>query len=65
MQITTEQLNAVAEILGTTDRNVVFSAVLRTLTVDGGFPVDAAFDALFGAGAFLRFAGDLHAALRA
>ena len=49
----------------TTDRNVVFSAVLRTLTVDGGFPVDAAFDALFGAGAFLRFAGDLHAALRA
>jgi hypothetical protein len=61
--ITTDQLNEVAGLLGTRDRTVVFSAVLKTLT-DGGVPVDAAFDMLFGLGAYERFAGQVFDALQ-
>lgn len=61
--ITTEQLNQVAGLLGTRDRNVVFSAILKTLT-DGGVAVDVAFDMLFGAGAYRRFAGRVYDALQ-
>ena len=64
MQITTTQLNQVAELIGTTDKNVVFSAVLKTL-VEAGISIDAAFDGLFGDGAFKQFAGNVYDALRA
>lgn len=64
MQITAEQLNAAAKLIGTTDKSVVFSAVLKTL-VDAGVAVDVAFDMLFGDGAYKRFAGIVYAALRA
>ncbi len=62
--ITTAQLNQVAELIGTTDKNAIFSAVLTTLT-SAGIAVNVAFDMLFGAGAFEKFAGDLHGALNA
>ena len=64
MQITTTQLNQVAELIGTTDKNMVFSAVLKTL-IEGGISIDAAFDLLFGDGAFKQFAGKVYEALRA
>lgn len=64
MQITTTQLNQVAELIGTTDKNVVFSAVLKTL-IEDGISIDAAFDCLFGDGAFKQFAGNVYDALRA
>ncbi len=64
MQITTAQLNQVAELIGTTDKNVVFSAVLKTL-IEDGISIDAAFDWLFGDGAFKQFAGNVYDALRA
>ena len=64
MQITTAQLNQVAALLGTTDKNVVFSAVLKTLT-DAGMAFNHAFDALFGAGAYESFAGSVYDALKA
>lgn len=64
MQITAQQLNDVAGLLNTTDKNLVFAAVLKTLT-SSGVAIDAAFDMLFGAGAYGRFAGQVYAALRA
>jgi hypothetical protein len=64
MQITTAQLNEVAGLLGTADKNEVFSAVLGTLTANG-IAADAAFDTLFGQGAYQRFAGEVYEALRA
>lgn len=62
--IATQQLNQVAELLGTTDKNAVIGAVLKTL-IDAGMSVDAAFDSVFGSGAYLRFAGELQNALNA
>lgn len=64
MHITTEQLNQVAALIGTTDRAAVITAVLATLT-SAGLAVDAAFEAVFGPGSFQRLAGDLHTALTA
>lgn len=64
MQITATQLNQVAQLLGTTDKNVIFSAVLKTLT-DAGIAMAEAFDMLFGEGAYKKFAGDIYDALRA
>lgn len=64
MQITTSQLNQVAEIIGTTDKSVVFSAVLKTLT-DAGISINVAFDYVFGEGAYKRFAGQVYDALNA
>ena len=64
MTITATQLNQVAEILGTTDKNVVFSTVLKTL-VDAGIAINVAFDHLFGEGAYIKFAGEIYDALKA
>lgn len=64
MQITADQLNQAAALLGTTDKNVVISAVLKTL-VRAGVEIDVAFDMLFGEGAYKRFAGHVYDALRA
>lgn len=62
--ITTAQLNEVANLLGTKDKNLVFSAVLQTL-VKSGVAVNVAFDLVFGDGAYKKFAGEVYAALRA
>lgn len=64
MQITTAQLNEVANLLGTADKNTVFRAVLCEL-FNQGIAVDVAFDFVFGEGAYKRFAGDLYTALNA
>ena len=57
-------LNQVAELLGTADKNVVISAILKTLT-DSGIALNIAFDHVFGDGSYIKFAGEVHAALRA
>lgn len=62
MQITKEQLDQVAGLLGTDDKAIVFSAVMATL-VNNGTPVNDAFDMLFGDGAYVKFAGHIHDAL--
>lgn len=64
MNITAQQLNEVAALIGTTDKNVVFSVVLKTL-VQSGVDMQVAFDALFGKGAYVKFAGEIYQALRA
>jgi len=61
---TATQLNKVAEIIGTTDKNVVFSVVIKSLT-DSGVDIKVAFDMLFGEGAYMKFAGQIYDALRA
>lgn len=63
-RITADQLNAAARLLGTNDRQVVIAAIMRTLVAEG-VDVAVAFDALFGAGAFKKFAGEVYHALRA
>lgn len=62
--IDTVTLNQVAATLGTTDKNVVFSAILKTL-VDAGISVDVAFDHVFGAGSYSSFAGSVYDQLKA
>lgn len=57
-------LNAIAEELKTDDKNVVISVAISML-VKSGVAVDAAFDLLFGEGAYVRFAGQVYDALRA
>lgn len=64
MKVTAAQLNQVAAMLKTTDKNVVFSAVIKTL-VDAGLEVNEAFDAVFGEGAYTKFSGQIYDALRA
>lgn len=57
-------LNAIAEELKTDDKNVVIGVAISML-VKSGVAVDAAFDLLFGEGAYVRFAGQVYDALRA
>lgn len=64
MTITANQLNQVAELIGATDKNVVFSVVIKHL-VDAGLSVELAFESVFGEGAYKKFAGQVYDALRA
>ena len=57
--MTTEQLNAVASLLNTTDKNLVFSVCIKTL-VDAGMDVAAATDAVLGAGRFMEIANAVY-----
>lgn len=63
-QITPEQFNAVAELLGTTDKNTVIGVILQFLIAEGLDPRDA-FDVVFGEGAYTKFAGLIYDALNA
>lgn len=62
MQVTATQLNQIAELLGTTDKNTVITFAIGTL-VQAGINISEAFDAVLGAGAYVKFAGDLYHAL--
>lgn len=62
--ITAQQLNQVSKLLGTTDKSVVYGAVIKTLT-EAGMTTRQAFDELFGAGAYEKTAGDIYDAIRA
>lgn len=64
MSKATDLLNAIAEELNTTDKNLVINVALSML-IKSGVAVDAAFDLLFGAGAYKEFAGMVYDALRA
>lgn len=64
MQITTEQLNAVAALLNTTDKNLVFSVVIKTL-VDAGVDAVTATDAVLGAGRYMEIANAVYEGLTA
>jgi len=64
MQITTAQLNEVANLLGTTDKNVVFSAIIKTL-VEAGLEVSVAFEMVFGEGTYNKMAGFIYDSLKA
>jgi hypothetical protein len=61
--MTTEQLNAVASLLNTTDKNLVFSVCIKTL-VDAGMDVAAATDAVLGAGRFMEIANAVYEAAK-
>ncbi len=64
MRVTTEQLNAAAKLLGTTDKNVVYSAIITTL-VREGMDVQDAINALFGPEGWSTMSGAIYDALRA
>ena len=57
-------LNKVAELLGTTDKNLVFNAVIHTLTLQG-IEIDVAVDMVFGEGTYKKLAGEVYNTLRA
>lgn len=64
MSKATNLLNAIADELKSTDKKLVINVALSML-VKSGVAVDAAFDMLFGEGAYKRFAGQVYDALRA
>lgn len=64
MQVSAAQLNQMAALLGTTDRNLVINAAIATLT-KMGMDIEAATDAVLGAGAYGRIAGMVYDQLRA
>lgn len=64
MSKATELLNAIAEELKTTDKNLVINVAMSML-VKSGVAIDEAFDLLFGEGAYKRFSGHVYDALRA
>jgi hypothetical protein len=64
MTAATNLLNAIAEELNTTDKNLCITVALNMM-VKMGVEVDAAFDLLFGEGAYKKFAGQVYDALRA
>jgi hypothetical protein len=64
MQVTAAQLNKIATLLGTTDRNVVINAAIATL-VKSGMDITDATDAVLGEGAYMRIAGEIYNKLRA
>ena len=63
LTVTTAQLNQVAELLGTTDRQTVLEVVMGTL-VESGIAVDVAIDAVFGEGSYKKLAGQVYDNLR-
>ena len=64
MTITTEQLNAVATLLNTTDKKLVFSVCIKTL-VEAGASVREAVDAVLGTGRFDDIASEVYESLTA
>ncbi len=64
MTAATNLLNAIADELNTTDKNLCINVAMSML-VQSGVAVDAAFDLLFGEGAYKKFAGQVYEALRA
>jgi hypothetical protein len=63
MPFTATQMNEVATLLNTNDKNVVINAVLATL-VKSGIAIDTATDMVFGEGAYKKLAGEVYRALR-
>ena len=59
MTITTEQLNAVAALLNTTDKNLVLSVCIKAL-VEAGMDAADAIDAVLGAGRFMEIANAIY-----
>lgn len=62
--VTTEQLNKIAALLGTTDKTAVINVAIGTL-VKAGMDVADAVDAVFGEGAYKRLAAQVYHSLRA
>jgi hypothetical protein len=62
--ITTEQLNAVAAMIGTTDKNLVFTACINTL-VETGMDAKLAMEFVLGKTNVDAMIGDLYDGLRA
>ena len=63
MQITNTQLNHVAALLNTTDKNTVLPVAVGTL-VKAGVDIKEAMDAVFGEGAYMKLAGQVYHQLR-
>ncbi len=59
MQITNTQLNQVAALLNTTDKNTVLTVAVGTL-VKAGVDIKDAMDAVFGEGAYMKLAGQVY-----
>jgi hypothetical protein len=64
MQVTTAQLNKIAALLNTTDKNLVISVAIGTL-VKAGVDIREATDAVLGEGSYMKIATDVYNTLRA
>ena len=59
-----EMLNQLAALLNTTDKNLVISVAIKAL-VEQGLTVRAAYDAVLGAVAYEKMAGQVYDELKA
>lgn len=57
-------LNTIAKMLGTTDKNVVFSACIKVLREEGGYDIKDALEIVLGEGRYDELIGNLYDALR-
>src|SRR5262245_9215998 len=64
MQVTTAQLNEIARMLNTTDKQLVINVAIGTL-VKAGVDIKDATDAVLGEGAYTKLAHQVYDALRA
>lgn len=64
MKVTTSQLNAIATLLNTRSKDLVFASAIKTL-VDNGVSVEQAINAVLGEGTYRRIADRLHDAFNA
>lgn len=62
-KVTAQMANEVATLLGTTDKNLVFSAIIKTL-IGEGFTIQQAYEALFGEGSYGALVGMVRDELR-
>lgn len=64
MTINTAALNEVANFLGATDKNTVFTAIIGAL-VKSGVDIKDAIELVFGAGAYEKMAGQIQGLMAA
>jgi alpha/beta superfamily hydrolase len=57
-------LNEIATLLNTTDKNLVISVAIKSLT-EQGLTVKQAFEVIFGEGSYEKMAGEIYDALKA
>lgn len=65
MKITADQLNQVARLIGSNDKQFVITVALKVLMTEAGMTSAQALDAVFGPGAYQQLAEEIHSAVRA
>ena len=63
IEITASKLNKVAEFIGTNDKSIVISVVIKSLVSEGGMTVEQAVNTVFGEGSYQTLANEVYQGL--